>query len=242
MSGHIPLPSIPGELSISSINSYLGAPSTSERKLSTEESSAPNWSLAQIFNSEYDSTIIPNVGNPSLPRFRMSDLYSRTFGIYQSAARTTLYGDSWETGPLPAWVGYLGFGTSGMFNPINQGFPVKVIIDLVSGDAREIEVSYITNNSLLWEPVPLNVFGPTSFIESIAAIRIIGSSLTETRINLTVYPSLDGSSSGTGRHRITITMPTGDIKPPIDDDPPIEDPPDGPDEIIDEPPRIPIEP
>ena len=237
MSGHIPLPSIPGELSISSINSYLGAPSTSERKLSTEESSAPNWSLAQIFNSEYDSTIIPNVGNPSLPRFRMSDLYSRTFGIYQGAARTILYGDTWETGMLPIWVGYLGFGTSGMFNPINQGFPVKVIIDILQGDHREIDASYMTNNELSYTSIPLGS-GPTSFVAPVGAIRILGSSLTESIINLTVYPSLDGSSSGTGRHRINIRMPTGDIKPPID-----EDPPDGPggDEIIDRPPRDPLE-
>ena len=237
MSGHIPLPSIPGQLSISSINSYLGAPATSERKLSTEESSAPNWSLAQIFNSEYDSTIIPNVGNPSLPRFRMSDLYARTFGIYMNADRTMLYGSTYQSGMLPAFIGYLGFGTSGMFNPVNQGFPVKVIIDILQGDHREIDASYMTDNELSYTSIPLGV-GPTSFVAPVGAIRILGSSLSESIINLTVYPCLDGSTSGTGRHRITITMPGEDIRPPID-----EDPPDGPggDEIIDQPPREPLE-
>ena len=233
MSGHIPLPSIPGQLSISSINSYLGAPATSERKLSTEESSAPNWSLAQIFNSEYGSTNIPNVGNPSLPRFRMSDLYSRTFGIYMNADRTMLHGSAYQSGMLPAFIGYLGFGTSGMFNPINRGFPVKVIIDLFQGDSREIDVAYQTTDQFSWIAVPLG-FGPTSFVAPVTAIRMLGSSLSETIINLTVYPCLDGSTSGTGRHRMTITMPGEDIRPPIDEDPP-GDPPG--DEIIDRPPN-----
>ena len=230
MSGHIPLPSIPDQLSISSINSYLGAPATSERKLSTEASSAPNWSLAQIFNSELNSTNIPNVGNPSLPRFRMSDLYSRTFGIYMNRDRTMLYGSTYHSGLLPAFIGYLGFGTSGMFNPVNQGFPVKVIIDIFQGEHREIDVSYMTNNELSYTSISLNQFGPTSFVAPVGAIRILGSSLTESIINLTVYPCLDGSTSGTGRHRIAITMPGEDIRPPIDEDPPgggggIEEPP-----------------
>ena len=233
MSGHIPLPSIPGQLSISSINSYLGAPATSERKLSTEASSAPNWSLAQIFNSEYGSTTIPNVGNPSLPRFRMSDLYARTFGIYMNTDRTMLHGNTYQSGMLPAFIGYLGFGTSGMFNPINRGFPVKVIIDLFQGDSREIDVAYNTTDQLNWIAVPLGS-GPTSFVAPVTAIRMLGNSLSESIINLTVYPCLDGSTSGTGRHRITITMPGEDIRPPID-----EDPQDGPggDEIIDRPPN-----
>lgn len=219
MSGQIPLPLVPGQLSISAINSYLGAPSSSERKLSTEESSAPNWSLAQIFNSEYNSTNIPLVGSSNLPRFQMSDLSGKTFGIYNSPARTILYGSTWETGAIPTWIGYLGFGTSGMFNPINQGFPVKVIVDILQGDSRVLDLQILTNDEVSYTNIPLNSSGSTSFTQNVAAIRLTGNTLAESIINLSVYPSLDGINSGTGRHFITITLPGELDFPPIDDDP-----------------------
>lgn len=223
MSGQIPLPLIPGDLSISAINSYLGAPSSSERKLSTEESSAPNWSLAQIFNSEYNSTVIPLVGSSNLPRFQMSDLSGKTFGIYKSSARTELYGSTWYGYPIPTWIGYLGFGTSGMFNPINQGFPVKVIVNILQGDSREIDLQILTNSEVLYSSIPLNPSGSTTFTQNVTAIRLVGNSLAENIINLSVYPSLDGITSGLGRHFLTITLPGGRDFPPIDDDP--RDPP-----------------
>ena len=203
-------------LSMAYLNSYIGCASTTTRQLSGEDQ-YPAWTIAQIFNSEYDSTTVPLVGTPSLPSQSIADLAGRTFGIYQDASRLNLYASTFATSSLPVFIGYLGFGPSGMFSPANKGFPVKIVFEVVFGDAAFITAEYVEEDPFTWRNLPVNP-GVNTYIVNAAHLRLRSDSLTPSQIDLTVYPCLDGSTSGTGYHNLVIDMPAeGDIDPPPGD-------------------------
>jgi len=214
-------------LSMAYLNSYIGCASTTTRQLSGEDQ-YPAWTIAQIFNSEYDSTTAPLVGTPALPSQSIASLAGRTFGIYQNISRLNLYASTFATSSLPVFIGYLGFGASGMFTPANKGFPVKIVFEVVFGNPAFITVEYVEEDPFTWFNLPVSS-GVNTYIVNAAHLRIRSDSLIPSQIDLTVYPCLDGSTSGTGYHNLVIDMPSeGDIDPPPGDDDGIKNPPDDP--------------
>lgn len=205
-----------GALSINSLNEYLGANNTAFRPLSGVYS-YPNFSLNQIFFSEADT----DPPTPPSNNFTLSSLRGKTFGIYTFADRTTLYGETYgnlepgELQPLiPMFIGYLGFGTSGILNPVNKGFPIEIYIDSLNwGD---LQVSIKKDETFIWETINLGS-RITRFVRSdIDAIRIVSQARGDTILTLRASPALN-NSAGIGSHTIIITLSEGDIiKPPID--------------------------
>ena len=223
-----------GDLNANNLNQYLGADPAKQLRYSGAYG-APNFSLNQIFFSNANS------GNPPQPAsntFRIDSLLGKTFGIYKNTYRTEIYGNSYsnteEFGEqdlvplIPVFLGYFGFGSSGILNPYNTGFPLRITIE--SLDWATLAVAVKTGSGLNYETI--NLSGTTTtFISTTAdAIRIIGGlrRVQNTVVNLTVAPCLRGTGNGgTGFHKIIITLSSGDdIRPPIDP-PPIDVPPGG---------------
>ena len=142
--GYNALPSS-GPITISDLNDYFGCSSTTTRSISGI-GSAPNFSVNQIFNSNYNSTT-PASNNMQLISLR----YYKTFGIFTSTSRNSLVSNL-TTVPGPVWYGYFGFGgtstgTSGILNPSNRGFPMSIRIRVISGSRFDLYVEYIEDQT-----------------------------------------------------------------------------------------------
>ena len=236
-----------GELSISSLNQYLGADPDRQLYYSGVYG-APNFSLNQIFFSGSGT----NPPQPTSNEFQISQLRGKTFGIYNDSFRNNIYNDTFtndsgvegktaEDNPLiptiPIFIGYFGFGDSGILNPINTGFPLSITIESLQWS--DITVSVKTGDGFSWDIITLNGVTTTFVTTTADAIRIIGGfrEAGDTVLTLTVAPCLKGSGTGgLGRHRIGITLVAEDIRPPIDDPP--RDPPG--DDILDDPNNPPL--
>lgn len=221
-----------GEISAAAMNSYLGA-SVGNQLHFTGVYGAPNFSLNQIFFSE-PSTDPPE---PQITVFGLGSLRGLAFGIYQNPQRTLLHGniysndntnddndeDPFPVPLLPIFIGYFGFGTSGVLNPSNKGFPLVITIESLS--YQNITVSIKNGDGFLWDNISLN--GPLTMIQTSTAdgIRILSNSNREDVIvDLTVAPNLKQSGSGgVGRHEINIRLLPNDLKLPPIDGPPIDD-------------------
>ena len=226
-----------GELSASELNRYLGAAAPYTSQLSFNGvGSAPNYSLNQIFFS--------SVGTETPPTsFSVGNLRGKRFAIYQNANRNTLHGGTYITEgdfALPIFIGYFGFGTSGILNPYNRGMPLAISIKS-SGD---IVVAAKAGDGFTWNEIP--VLGGQAIITSTTydAIRILGGGgrfepSGDTNVTLSVAPSLSGSAplvldsrgdpTGAldirGAHTINITFKGGDIRNPPFDEGPLDPPP-----------------
>ena len=227
-----------GELSIYNLNQYLGADPEKQLHYSGVYG-APNFSLNQIFFSN-SGTNPPQATNNL---FSISQLRGKTFGIYTNSFRTVLYNNTYTnaiegktdeldpTPSIPIFMGYFGFGDSGILNPLNTGFPLSVTIE--SLNYQDISVSVKTGDGFSWNTVNLSGVTTTFITTTADAIRIIGGlgNTQDIDVTLTIAPCLKGSGSGgTGRHKIIITLTGQDIRPPIDDPP--RDPPG--DDILDD--------
>ena len=226
-----------GAISINSMNEYLGANNTAFRPLSGVYSS-PNFSLNQIFFSE-ENTDPPT---PASNNFTLSSLRGKTFGIYKFPFRTTLHGETYgntlldpnELQPVsPMFTGYFGFGTSGILNPLNRGFPIEIYINsLMWGD---LQVSVKKDDTYIWQTINLTSRTTTFIRSDIDAIRITSNARGESLVTLRASPALN-NTGGIGSHTIMITLSEdGRIRDPIDG------PDDGLDDGLDNPPPI-IEP
>ena len=218
-----------GEISTAAMNNYLGAPSGNELHF-TGVYGAPNFSLNQIFFSEPSS----DPPEPQITVFSLGSLRGLTFGIYQNPQRTLLHGGSYtnDTGTndddfpvplLPIFIGYFGFGTSGVLNPSNKGFPLVITIN--SLNYLSLTVSIKNGDGFTWDNITLT--GTVTMIQTTTAdgIRILSNNIREDVIvDLTVAPNLKQSGSGgIGKHEIRLTLVAGDIKDPPIEDPPIDD-------------------
>jgi len=204
--GYNALPSS-GPITISYLNDYFGCSSTTTRAISGI-GSAPNFSVNQIFNSTYNTATPPN-SNMQLISLR----YYKTFGIFTNYNRNSLVSNL-TTVPGPVWYGYLGFGgtstgTSGILNPSNRGFPMSIRIRIISGSRYDLYVEYTENQSTFqWSSQTLTS-NDTSFVQEACAIRITGTSIfSDVVAEITVAPSLDGTTRGTGSHTVRITFPS----------------------------------
>ncbi len=107
-----------GQISLGDIKEYVGGAG----QMSLSGITSP-YSVNQIFHSSAN-TITPITNTNSL-----SNMYSKTFGIYSSSLRGFLYGNSFSN-PFDGYFrGFLGFGTttngtSGMIYEKNQGFQI----------------------------------------------------------------------------------------------------------------------
>jgi len=188
-----------GSISISTLNSYFGAASTATRMLSGI-GSTPNFSVNQIFNSA-PGTVVPASNNFQLISLR----YYKTFGIYTSTTRNALVSNI-SLMPGPFWIGYFGFGgtstgTSGILNPRNQGFPIKMRIRVTSGSYNDIFAEYSTDQSdFRWNRLTLRDSDET-FILNAVGLRITGFGLfNDVIVEVTASPCLNGVTTGTGSH------------------------------------------
>ena len=196
-----------GSISISQLNNYFGASSTATRPLSGIGSS-PNFSVNQIFNSRQGTT------SPLTNNFQMISLrYYKTFGIFTSTSRNSLVSNL-TTVPGPVWYGYFGFGgtssgVSGILNPSNRGFPMSIRIRVISGSRFDLYVEYIEDQTTFqWRSQTLTS-NDTSFVQDACGIRITGSAVfNDVVAEITVAPSLDGSTRGSGSHTVRITFPS----------------------------------
>jgi len=203
--GYNALPSS-GPITISDLNDYFGCSSTTTRSISGT-GSAPNFSVNQIFNSSYNTTTPPN-SNMQLISLR----YYKTFGIFTNTSRNSLV-NNYTTVPGPVWYGYFGFGgtstgTSGILNPSNRGFPMSIRIRVISGSRFDLYVEYIEDQTTFqWSSQTLTS-NDTSFVQEACGIRITGSAVfSDIVAEITVAPSLDGTTRGSGSHTVRITFP-----------------------------------
>ena len=222
-----------GDLPASELNRYLGAEAPFTRQLYFNGTfGAPNFSLNQIFFS--------NVGTADPPAtFSMSSLKGKRFGIYQNPQRSLLHTGTYTTQgdfALPIFIGYFGFGASGVLNPVNRGFPLAVSISASS----DVIVSMKTGDGFTWSDVTL-VGGQAELITVQGdAIRIFGEGgrrlgpSRDTTVKLSVAPclaqklGLSPVEALRGAHTIDITFKAHEES---DDDPfddPFDDPIDGP--------------
>ncbi len=214
-----------GELSASELNRYLGA-SVGNQLRFTGVYGGPNFSLNQIFFSEPSS----DPPEPQISVFSLGSLRGLTFGIYQNPQRTLLHSNTYtnEAGQnddpfpvplLPVFIGYFGFGTSGVLNPSNKGFPLVITIESLNW--QNISVSIKNGNGFTW--VNITLTGSVTMVQTTTAdgIRILSNNDREDAlVDLTVAPNLRQSGSGgIGRHEISITLVAGSgfKDPPIDD-------------------------
>jgi hypothetical protein len=194
-----------GSISITQLNNYFGASSTSTRMISGT-GSAPNFSVNQIFNSA------PGTTTPLNSNFQMISLrYYKTFGIYTNSSRNALVSDS-SVIPGPFWVGYFGFGgtssgTSGILNPRNQGFPIKIRLNMVAGTALDLYVEYTEDqNAFRWTQLSMRSNDET-FVLNAVGLRISSSPFFGSVIvDVTASPCLNGVSTGTGSHTTRLTF------------------------------------
>jgi len=220
-----------GELSTASLNTYLGGNLGNQLRF-TGVYGGPNFSLNQIFFSQESS----DPPTPILNVFSLDSLRGKTFGIYQNPQRNLLHTDSYSTDVvpdpndpfpvplLPIFIGYFGFGTSGVLNPSNKGFPLAITIE--SLNYQSITVSIKNGNGFTWDNV--NLTGVVTVIQSTTAdaIRILSNNIREDAVlTLTVAPNLiQMGSGGLGRHRMDITLAEGsNLKDPPLDEPPLDD-------------------
>ena len=188
-----------GSISISQLNNYFGATSTSTRMLSGI-GSAPNFSVNQIFNSRVGTT------TPLTNTFQMISLrYYKTFGIYTSTSRNALVSNT-SLIPGPFWVGYFGFGgtssgTSGILNPSNQGFPIKIRLRVTEGSYNDLYVEWTGDQgSFRWTRLSMRDNDETFILNAVglrvSAFVFFGNTVVE----VTASPCLNGVSTGTGSH------------------------------------------
>ena len=88
--------------------------------MSGVEQQAVNFSINQIFNSAANTTV------PLSNTLNALSLNGKTFGIYTSSARTIIHSSSFRSDLLPVFIGYFGFGTSGILNSTNRGCPIRI--------------------------------------------------------------------------------------------------------------------
>ena len=198
-----------GSISISTLNGYFGAASTATRMLSGI-GSTPNFSVNQIFNSA-PGTTVPTSNNFQLISLR----YYKTFGIYTSTVRNALVSNT-SVIPGPFWVGYFGFGgtstgTSGILNPRNQGFPIKMRIRVTSGSYNDIFCEYSTDqNDFRWTRLTMRDNDET-FILNAVGLRITGFALfNDVTVEVTASPCLNGVTTGSGSHTTRLTWEAGE--------------------------------
>ena len=198
-----------GSISLLQLNNYFGATSTSTRMLSGT-GSAPNFSVNQIFNSA------PGTTTPLNSNLQMISLrYYKTFGIYTSTVRNALVSNT-SVIPGPFWVGYFGFGgtstgTSGILNPRNQGFPIKMRIRVTSGSYNDIFCEYSTDqNDFRWTRLTMRDNDET-FILNAVGLRITGFALfNDVTVEVTASPCLNGVTTGSGSHTTRLTWEAGE--------------------------------
>jgi len=210
------------QLNANFLNQYLGNDANKQLSYSGVDG-APNFSLNQIFFSSANTN---NPPQPASNKFEISSLIGKTFGIYRDTNRATLYGSAYsieddlllnenDLVPLvPVFLGYFGFGNSGILSPFNKGFPLLITIE--SDDWSSISVALKTGNGFNYEAVPLSGSTHTFVSTTGDAIRILGGLrlAREIVVNLTVAPCLRGSGvGGTGFHKIQITLSSGGDPP-----------------------------
>ena len=203
-------------LTISYLNQYIGANSKRTRSYGGIETNPVNFSINQIFNSKANTTV------PLIGTFSASSLNGKTFGMYSSSARTIIYGSSFTSDLLPAFIGYFGFGTSGILNSTNRGCPIRI------GITSNGRVDAATLKGSTWTSFTTNQFNQTTTdIRECEAIRIFSNDLGRVNLTLQASPCFEGTSGGLGIHTINITFPEDDrsdiIGPPIKD--PLDPPP-----------------
>ena len=122
-----------------------------------------------------------------------------------------------ELQPLvPTFVGYFGFGTSGILNPVNLGFPIEIYINSLMWSSLTVSVK--KDASFIWETVNLNSRITTFIRDDIDAIRITSNARGDTLVTLRASPALN-NSAGIGSHSIMITLSEDERirDPPFDD-------------------------
>jgi hypothetical protein len=228
-----------GELSASELNRYLGASVTNELKFVGTYVKDDGFSLNQIFFATSGSNP-PSA--PAIPAFSLSALRGKRFALYTSEQRTLYHTNSWiqeREFDLPIFMGWFGFGDSGMLNPANRGFPIAVSVK----SQGDISITVKTGEGFTWTEQPF-FGGEATFITTTGdAIRIFADGgrlaigeLNTTTVNLSVAPCLSQTlpSSGEvsdlrGAHTMTLTFVHSDRiiddgRGEINDPPPIDDP------------------
>ena len=198
-------------LTISYLNQYIGAPSNKTRSYSGVETKPVNFSINQIFNS------FPNSTTPPFS-FSASSLNGKTFGMYTASSRSIIYGSSYTNNLLPGFVGYFGFGTSGILNSTNRGCPIRIGI---TGNGR---IDAATLRGSTWTTFTTNQFNQTTYdVGEFEAIRIFSNDTSRINVTLQASPCFEGSSGGLGIHTINMIFPEDERSDIIG--PPIKDPP-----------------
>ena len=229
-----------GELSASELNRYLGASETSELKYVGTYVKDTGFSLNQIFFATAGSN---PPSSPAIPAFNLSALRGKRFALYTSEQRTLYHTNTWIQEPrseLPIFMGWFGFGASGMLNPANRGFPIAVSVKSLG----DISITVKTGEGFTWSEEPF-FGGESTFITTTGdAIRIFANGggrlapgqLNTTTVNLSVAPCLSETlpSSGEvsdlrGAHTMTLTFVHNDRiiddgRDEINDPPPIDNP------------------
>ena len=201
-------------LTMSYLNQYIGAPFNKTRSLSGVEQQAVNFSINQIFNSPANTTV------PLSNTLNALSLNGKTFGMYTSSARTIIHSSSFRTDLLPVFIGYFGFGTSGILNSTNRGCPIRI------GITSNGSIDAATLRGTTWTSFTTNSINSTTYdIRTCEAIRIICNDRDRVSVTLQAAPSLEGSVPGLGIHTINIDFPEEEgsdiIGPPIKDPPPL---------------------
>ena len=204
-----------GELSASELNRYLGASLTNQLHF-VGTYGTPNFSLNQIFFATAGSN---PPSSPAIPAFNLSALRGKRFALYTSEQRTLYHTSTWIQElefSLPVFMGYFGFGQSGILNPANRGFPIAVSVKSLG----DISITLKTGEGFTWTEQPF-FGGEATFITTTGdAIRIFADGgriapgeLNVTTVNLSVAPCLSQTlpSSGEvsdlrGAHTMTLNF------------------------------------
>ena len=188
-----------GQISLSDIRHYLGQPGQiSLSNIFTQGS----YSANQIFNSALNSTF------PLTNTLSLSNMYSETFGMYQTPGRTLIYSGSYADFFTGVFKAYLGFGTdrsgtSGMLYEENRGFPIHLEFN-VSATQTWGDIAIRGRSSGLWFNIgPPFGYSSTQWttIQNVEEIIIeviqFGASVV---LDMKAAPSADGITPGEGAH------------------------------------------
>jgi hypothetical protein len=192
-----------GSISLDNIRDYIGQGGT----MNLSGITTP-YSANQIFNSAVNTT------TPSSNLLRLSDLYGKTFAIYNDYSRRFLYGTRFINFMDGYFRGYFGLGTpssgtSGMLYTQNKGFPI--FLSLTTGSyfnwrylsiqGRIRGVWYDIGPLLGYSQTTWDVTGEYEEIQM--EVLRIGLSI---QIMLEAYPMADERTRGSGVHNMDITL------------------------------------
>ncbi len=205
-----PLPSS-GAISMLTLGNYLGM----ARDIKLSGSHTP-LSMNQIFFSKVNTT------TPVSNTVSMNSFYGRTFSAYTNSTRTNQV-----VLPLSNRIDgditiYLGIGTpkagqSGSLYQYNRGMPVKIRIEPIFGDLSELDC-FVKTGTSSWSTALFYGFqlkDPMLYEKTdlFHELRFTTNRDTISRFILTLIPSLDGVTEGSGIHRIEYDLQYFDREP-----------------------------